>query len=51
MARFAIERGEPLDIPERWDPVGEVDASGEEAVRDAISQVAKQAGFRRVIDR
>jgi hypothetical protein len=39
----------PLDHPELWEPVGETDASGDHAARDAIAEVARdrEAGWYR----
>jgi hypothetical protein len=47
MARFEIERGEPLDHPERWEPAGEAEASGDRAAMDAIDAVAEEARWYR----
>lgn len=47
MARFEVQRGVPFDHPERWEPLREAEASGDQAAPDAIDAVSEETGWYR----
>ncbi len=47
VALFEIERGTPCDHPELWEPVGQADATGAHAAKDAIREVSGETGWYR----
>jgi hypothetical protein len=42
-----VQRGEPFTHPERWEDLGEADATGDEATADAVDQLSEDTGWYR----